>query len=134
MGSLQDTLHIATSGQQTFLPMWVPWIIIGVQAVAIGFLARRKRQHNQAFSEIDKKSISDKANPIDIDNIVESMYAAAPLYKKLSRQCHPDRFVNSSLAEKANELFQEVSRHRRNFSELQRLEKLVATELTREES
>lgn len=133
MEPLNDTLTIASSGQQTFIPMWVPWAIIGAQAIAIGFLIKKKNRQGQAFADLDKDSVSNRTQPIDMANVIESMYGAEPLYKKLSRQCHPDRFVNSALADKANEIFQEVSRHRRNLAELRRLEKVAEHELKTDE-
>jgi curved DNA-binding protein CbpA len=51
----------------------------------------------------------------DMKNLVNSIAKSRELYKELSRQCHPDRFVNTDLQPTAEDIFQEISRNKRNY-------------------
>ena len=55
---------------------------------------------------------------IDMSNIMDSINQSRDLYTKLCSLCHPDRFVNTPKEKIAEEIFQEISKNKRNFKEL----------------
>lgn len=62
-------------------------------------------------------------------NLMNSINNSSELYKELSRKCHPDRFVNSPDQKLAEEIFQEIARHKRNHEKLIALKERAIAEL-----
>ncbi len=111
------------------------WKLVSfVQFAAIGYLAIRWRKAKSRFAESDlhefaarRKSFA--AEEVDMGAVMDSIHKSGPLYKSLSRKCHPDRFSDPADQAKANELFQLISQHRRDYAKLVELQKRVETEL-----
>lgn len=55
-------------------------------------------------------------------NIMNSMFLCNPLYDKLKVKCHPDRFIDEKQKCIAENLFQELQKHRYNYDELLEIE------------
>ena len=61
---------------------------------------------------------------------MDNIYKSRLLYKKLSTSCHPDRFpANEEKRKIADELFQEISNHQRNYNKLVELQELAKLKL-----
>ncbi len=86
---------------------------------------KNKVNIKEEFGNIKKGSSSD----MDMDNLVKSMHGSRELYKKLSRKCHPDRFQDEMLKDKADKIFQDISRYKRNHAKLTQLQKQAEKEL-----
>lgn len=82
-------------------------------------LMRRKKNKNISFEE--RELYEARNTNIDMSDLVKSIHSSKGLYDKLSRVCHPDRFINTNLHKIAEEIFQEISKNRRNYKELERL-------------
>lgn len=61
----------------------------------------------------------------EMDNVVNSMFLCQPLYDKLKKKCHPDRFETTDKRDLAEELFQQLQENRYNLKGLQELEKRI---------
>lgn len=111
------------------------WKLVSfVQFAAIGYLAIRWRQGKSRFTASDLNGFSAKrksfaAEEVDMAAVMDSIHKSGPLYKRLSRKCHPDRFSDPDDQAKANELFQLISQHRRDYAKLLELEKRFESEL-----
>ncbi|WP_026977655.1 hypothetical protein [Flavobacterium tegetincola] len=71
------------------------------------------------LSEFESKSLNDsKDTKIDMDSLMSSIHNAKPLYKELTKKCHPDRFINNSKQKIAESIFQEISESERDFEKL----------------
>jgi curved DNA-binding protein CbpA len=64
-----------------------------------------------------------------MNSLMDSINGSKDLYKELSRVCHPDRFTNSDKQKNAEEIFQEISKNKRDFNKLSELKKRVIAEL-----
>lgn len=107
------------------------WLSI-IQLVIILFLVFKlsRKQKNLAFSELSKDNLKkSKETDIDMSNLMNSINNSSELYKELSRKCHPDRFVNSPDQKLAEEIFQEIARHKRNHEKLTSLKERAINEL-----
>jgi hypothetical protein len=105
------------------------WIILSaLELVIILLLLYRLRKFKRTSPETDEIRKS-KDSSIDMDDMMRDIYLSAELHKKLSRICHPDRFVNTSLTSLANEIFQELQLYKNNYSKLLELEEIITNEL-----
>ena len=95
------------------------WIAI-IEVFVILYLVSRLIFHSQKERIRVKEQL--KSNPINWDNTINSAFNSKPLYDKLKVKCHPDRFVNTPLQDKANELFQEIQANKYNYNKLKELE------------
>ncbi|HLU86830.1 MAG TPA: hypothetical protein VKZ44_03675, partial [Taishania sp.] len=90
----------------------------------------RYKKSELEFSDLPKEKLKTaKSTSIDMDNLMNSINGAGELYKELSRKCHPDRFVKSDKQSLAEEIFQEISKNKRNFKALQDLKVRAKNEL-----
>ena len=60
-----------------------------------------------------------------MDNVVNSMFLCQPLYDKLKKKCHPDKFETTDKRDLAEELFQQLQENRYNLKGLQELEERI---------
>ena len=79
--------------------------------------------------KMNKDLLKAKSGDVDMGNIMDSINGARDLYKKLSRKCHPDRFVGSDKRDAAEKIMQDVTKYRRNYNKLKELEKQIESEL-----
>ena len=116
-----DSLTIATTTKSENLldSIWF-WISIVEFLVIIFLIIRLKRKNSDlTFSDLPNDKIKTaKSTAIDMDNLMNSINGSRDLYKELSKVCHPDKFVNTDKQKIAEEIFQEISKDRRNFEKL----------------
>ena len=108
------------------------WLVL-LQFVVIVFLLLKIRRHNKKsreFSNISKSQFKKaQSSKIDMNNLMNSINAARPLYKQLSRVCHPDRFIDPEKNLIAQQIFQEISKHKRDYNQLNLLKTRAEKEL-----
>jgi hypothetical protein len=73
-----------------------------------------------SFSKKEKTKI--EASNSEMTNVVNSMFLCAPIYDKLKVKCHPDRFIDENQKIIAENLFQELQKHRYNYEKLLEIE------------
>ena len=108
------------------------WIAL-TELLVIAFLIfrLRKKNDNLKFGDVTKdKRRKAKKSTVDMNNLMNSINSSKDLYKELSRSCHPDRFINSNKQQLAEEIFQEISKHKRDFNKLTELKEKATTELS----
>ncbi|OBX22199.1 MULTISPECIES: J domain-containing protein [Bizionia] len=128
------TDHVVTetisNSDSNSLSIWF-WIALA-ELIIIAFLiiTIKKKQKSLKFADLSKDKIRNaKKSDIDMDNLMNSINSSKDLYKELSRTCHPDRFINSDKQNIAEEIFQEISKNKRDFKNLTELKQRAITEL-----
>ena len=126
----KETLNIMELlGSGWFLLALIEFFII----IFLLIILRVKLKKNKpvAFSDIDKKKLKTtiKSSAINMDDVMKSIISSKELYKLLSRKCHPDRFINSNNHKQAENIFQLVSKNKRNYTELLKLKARAEKEL-----
>ena len=91
-------------------------------------LKTKKPIYNLSDLEIQGITKSKKSE-INMDNLMDNIHSSKPLYKELSRKCHPERFVNDDRQNLAQEIFKEITKHEKNFEQLEKLKKRAISEL-----
>ena len=105
------------------------WIIVsGLELIVILILLIRLRKLKRSNPE-EQEIRKSKGSNIDMDEMMKNIHLSNELYKKLSRVCHPDRFVGTPLTALANELFQEVQQSSKNYAQLLLLQDRITNEL-----
>jgi len=112
------------------LNIWF-WLSLIELLIIIVLLFKIKRgKENLTFADLNKENLKkSKEATIDFGNVMNSINGSGELYKELSRKCHPDRFVDSPLQKIAEEIFQEISRNKRDFEKLSALKERAINEL-----
>lgn len=107
------------------------WIALAELLIIIFlFFKLRKKNSNLKFGDVTKDKMRNaKKSDIDMNNLMNSINGSKELYKKLSRSCHPDRFINSDKQKKAEEIFQEISKNKRDYKILTELKEKAIVEL-----
>lgn len=109
------------------------WFLIAiVELVIIVFLLfrLRKKRNNLKFGDLPKSKLRNaKKYDVDMNNLMNSINGSKDLYKELSRTCHPDRFINSDKHKNAEEIFQDISKNKRDFKKLTELKERAINEL-----
>ena len=127
-----DSLAIATTSSSNGLlsSTWF-WLSIVEFTVIIFLLIRlRKKKTELAFSDLPKDKMKNaKSSAIDMDNLMNSINGSRDLYKELSKACHPDKFVNTEKQKIAEDIFQDISKDKRNFEKLLALKERAKNEL-----
>jgi uncharacterized protein YozE (UPF0346 family) len=120
---------ISNTDSTTF-SIWF-WVAI-IEFVIIVFLVLKlkKKGKDLKFGDLSKDKMRNaKKADVDMDNLMNSINGSKDLYKELSRTCHPDRFINSDKQKLAEEIFQDISKHKRDFKKLTELKERAITEL-----
>lgn len=107
------------------------WIAV-VELILIIFLIYKlkSKKSKSGLTDLETKQIKkSKNNTIDMDNLMNSIHNAKTLYKELSKKCHPTRFINNPLQKNAEEIFQEITKNKRNFEKLSKLKERAISEL-----
>lgn len=133
---LKDTIQTATKNSEALNTTesndfnW--WLLISVaEALVILILfykyqkAKKENFITNNFSELKDAKKAD----IDMGDLMNSINGSRDLYKVLSRKCHPDRFQDEKLRNKADKIFQDISRHKRNHKKLTELQIQAENEL-----
>ena len=112
------------------LNVWF-WLALFELIIILVLLFKVKRANsNLKFADLNKNNLKkSKEASIDFGNVMNSINGAGELYKELSRKCHPDRFIDSPLQKHAEEIFQEISKNKRDFEKLSALKERAITEL-----
>jgi len=121
MGLLQiDSLALAKIGEGPIhgvSTIWM-WVAIIEGCIILGsfiWSSYKKTTRCQIKSKVLQEDM-------DLNNIFNSAFNAEPLYKELTRICHPDRFApDEEKMRIADELFQRITKNRNNIKELQNL-------------
>lgn len=99
------------------------WIAV-LELVVICFLLfklfKKKQSSDLTFNDVSKKDLRRKVknSNVDMSNLMDSINNSKDLYKQLSRTCHPDRFINTDKHSSAEEIFQNISKNKRNYQKL----------------
>lgn len=116
-----DTLAQAALSNRDglFGSLWL-WIAIVELFIILLILFRlKKKKSDLAFSDLPKHKMKKaKSSSIDMDNLMNSINRSRDLYKELSIACHPDKFVNTERQKIAEDIFQDISKDKRNFEKL----------------
>ena len=112
------------------IPFWF-WITLIESVIIILLLFKlNKKKSNLDFADLSKDRVmSAKSTNIDMDNLMNSINKSKSLYKELSKMCHPDRFINSNKQSIAEEIFQNISKYKRDYEKLSELKKRAKIEL-----
>lgn len=106
------------------------WVAI-IEFFVILYLINRLMSHPKKKHEKLRKQLM--LDPINLSNTINSAFNSKPLYDKLKKQCHPDKFVNTVMENKANELFQEIQANKYNYNKLKDLEEDIIKYLNKSE-
>lgn len=127
-----DTLAVQPEGVRSLIQssIWF-WISLVQFLVIIILIIRYKRIKGKPIIREIRKEIIKEAGKEDIDmeELMANINKAGRLYKTLSSKCHPDRFINSPKYLPAEEIFQEITRYKRNYKELCALRERAINEL-----
>ena len=88
----------------------------------MGWFSRKRKS-----SQLKRGILSE---PIDFQNVITSAFHAKELYDTLKVKYHPDRFVDKTLKDKADKLFQQISANKENYNALMLLKEEAERELT----
>jgi len=123
------TETISNTDATTF-SMWLWVALIEFFIIVFLFLKLKKKGNDLKFGDLSKDKMRNaKKSDVDMDNLMNSINGSKDLYKELSRTCHPDRFINSDKQKLAEEIFQDISKHKRDFKKLTELKERAITEL-----
>jgi len=110
--------------------LWFWVALVEFIIIIILLLKFRKKENNLKFGDLSKDKIRNaKKSDIDMGNLMNSINGSKDLYKELSRNCHPDRFVKTDKQEIAEKIFQEISKYKRDFNKLNELKQRAINEL-----
>lgn len=125
-----DTLEAINETASSTSSIWkyVALVQFGVIAYLAYKLYRKKPE--KQFKNVKREKVKEAGNKeFDMENIVNSINKAKPLFKKLSKQCHPDKFANSDKHKSALKIYQKITTNKRNYSKLLELKVLAEDEL-----
>lgn len=119
-----------SSTDSTTFSIWFWVAIIEFVIIVFLFLKLKKKRKDLKFGDLSKDKMRNaKKSDVDMDNLMNSINGSKDLYKELSRTCHPDRFINSDKQKAAEEIFQDISKYKRDFKKLTELKERAITEL-----
>lgn len=124
--TMKDSIPIisATDADMSLLNMvnsvsiWL-WVAV-IEFVLIVWLLtkpKRKKKKKLDLSDVQKSDLR-KSENIDMKNLMNSIHHSKELYKELSKRSHPDKFVNTSKQEIAEDIFQRISKNKRSYEQL----------------
>lgn len=80
---------------------------------------RYKKNRNTSDRTLNREQKKKfKRSSVNMDDLMQSINRSKELYKKLSRSCHPDRFIGKPEQKNAEFIFQEISRYKRDYKQL----------------
>src|SRR5690606_23823257 len=119
-----------TNTDSTTFSVWFWIALIEFGVIAFLLFKLNKKERNLEFGDLSRDKIQTaKRTDVDMDNLMNSINGSKDLYKELSKTCHPDRFINSDRQKIAEDIFQEISRNKRDFKKLTELKERAITEL-----
>jgi hypothetical protein len=125
-----DSVVIETIANNGTTSIWF-WVALVEFALIVLLLFRvKKKVADLKFGDLSKDNLrTAKKTDVDMNDVMNSINSSKGLYKELSQTCHPDRFINSDKQKIAEEIFQEISRNKRNFKKLTELKERATAEL-----
>lgn len=103
--------------------LWVAILELVIIVVLLFVLLYKKSALHSRKSKI-------LAEDPDFANVFDSAFNAAPLYKELSRKCHPDRFApDPEKMRIADNLFRRITENKNNIKELHKLKEEISQKL-----
>jgi hypothetical protein len=131
---ITDSTKMITKARMNATASTNYWMWIATaELIVIGYLAFKLL--NKKKIEADHNPASDilteaKKTEVNMDDLMKDINGSRQLYKHLSVKCHPDRFATDEEKRKvADELFQDISRNRRNYNKLLELQALASQKL-----
>ena len=104
------------------------WIALA-EAIALLLLMNLKYKRKNESGLDEQLIIDSKKFDVDMGNVLNSIYQSKALYDKLKIKCHPDRFTDKELNITADQIFQEITKNKRNYSKLLELKNLAEEKL-----
>lgn len=104
------------------------WLYVALFELLIIFLLivyivyQKSRAKDTKF---ENEILDAKDNDINMNDLMLSINKSRELYRELSRNCHPDKHISSEFQNEIGELFQEITRSKRNYQELLRLKDIA---------
>lgn len=99
-------------------------VATSVLATAIGILLKKKKRKSISddleFDVSSSKKVDTKTN-----DLIQDIFKAESLYKKLITKVHPDRFIDEDKKQLAEELSKEITKNKHSYSKLLDLEAQV---------
>lgn len=110
--------------------IWIGITLVIFILIVLFIIMVLKKNIYKDFSKISKKELrSNLPKSIDMYDLMNSINQAEGLYKEISKECHPDLFLDSEKHDVAEELFKSISENRRNFKVLNELKTRAIQEL-----
>lgn len=125
-----DTLEVINEASTSESSIWkyVSLVQFGVIAYLAYKLYRKKPEIQ--FKNVNRETVKEAASKeLDMENVINSINKAKPLFKELSKKCHPDKFTNSDKHDSALQIYQKITTNKRNYSKLLDLKVLAEEEL-----
>jgi len=111
------------------LSIWF-WIAL-IEFIIVIFLLLKiiAKSHPLDFAEISKKDLRQGNENPNMQDLFNSIANSKNLYKELSKHCHPDKFAHTPLHAVAEEIFQDITRHKRDYKRLTELKAIAIDKL-----
>ena len=104
-------------------------IVVFLLGIIIGYVLS-KMLSSKKSNDFKKKKQDILSKDVDFNNLITSAFESKELFNKLKKKCHPDIFIgNDILVEKANVIFQDLSKNKNNFKELKAIEIKINSDL-----
>ena len=125
-----DTLEVINETAASGGSFWKYISIAQFGVIAyLGYKLYRKKPKTE-FKNVKRETVKEAANKeLDMANVVNSINKAKPLFKELSKKCHPDKFANSEKHEVAQIVYQQITDSKRNYGKLLELKEMAEDEL-----
>ncbi len=91
-------------------------------------LKNRNKLSDEELSQLEKLKDAKRAD-IDMNGLLDSINNSKAIHRELITKCHPDRFIDQGLREKANAIIQEINQNKNNYSVLVQLKSKAEQEL-----
>lgn len=116
---IKDSTKFVTNLSSEHFNWWI--LIATIELFVIAYLLFRNKRNLSSTKSV-KEIILHKE--FDGNNLFNSAFNAKPLYDKLIRECHPDRFAGDSIKSKvATELSSRIVQNKANYKALLVLQK-----------
>ncbi|PRX14137.1 hypothetical protein [Nonlabens ulvanivorans] len=125
-----DVVEATVSTVDTSISIFL-WIAI-IELLIILFLIWKlaKAANGSQRSDAIKQNLKNaKDSKVNMGDLMDSINGARDLYKELSRKCHPDLFINTDKQLIAQDLFQEISKNKRDYKKLTELKERAVLDL-----
>lgn len=122
-----DSVTVATEVSSN-TSLWF-WVAVLEFIIILFLLIKSRNKKGNETDEIKQKLKRAKDKEVDMDSLMMSINSSKTLYKEMSRVCHPDRFSDDETKKVAEAIFQEITRHKRDYKKLKELMSEAETKL-----